>query len=297
MLPADSVAIYAHRTAPSGQPARVIAGPHTQLRFPSAVAVDASGAAFVANRAANSVTVYAASASGDASPTRTIAGPRAQLSLPTGVAVDGRGYVFVTNRSANAVTVYARGASGDVRPLRTIAGTRTELRAPTSIALDAAGEMFVACRDSNAVVVFAPGASGDAAPVRIIAGSRTALRSPYGIAVGAGGMTYVVNALADGSSSVTVYASRADGDAAPLRALAGRRTGMDSASGVAVGPRGMAFVSDHGDRTKVGKVLVFAAGASGDAEPVRTLAGRALPAPFGIGLGPAGEIFVVNHRE
>ena len=133
--------------------------------------------------------------------------------------------------------------------------------------------------------------------MRTIAGARTALHSPYGVTVGAGGLLYAVNALADGSSSVTVYAARSTGNTSPLHAIAGPNKGMDSASGVAVDQGGTAFVSDHGDRSKLGKVLAFAAGATFPLAPVRTLSGKSLAAPFGIGLATSGAILVVNHRQ
>lgn len=65
---ATSVTVFASGAMGDVAPVRTIAGPRTGLRFPSAVAVDARGQRYVANRAANSVTVYSSNARGNAAP-------------------------------------------------------------------------------------------------------------------------------------------------------------------------------------------------------------------------------------
>lgn len=54
---ATGVTVYAKGAMGDAARVRTIVGPRTGLRFPSAVAVDARGNRYVANRAADSVTV------------------------------------------------------------------------------------------------------------------------------------------------------------------------------------------------------------------------------------------------
>jgi large repetitive protein len=130
---------------PGGWSAKaVIGGPHTGLNSPDAVALDAAGNVFVANRgtssASDSVTEYAAPAAGnqpaDVAPTATIQGPATGLAAPSGLTQDPAGNLLVSNAAGpGSVTAYPHGATGNTMPLATLTGPGTELAQPSGIAL------------------------------------------------------------------------------------------------------------------------------------------------------------------
>ncbi len=109
---------------------------------------------------------------------------------------------------------------------------------------------------------------------------------------------FVVNAPR-GGSSVTIYAAGAHGDVAPTRTIAGPATEMGAASGIAIGPRGDVYVSDHGLPGTVGAILIYDPHASGNVAPVRRIgaARGGVAAPFGVALDGAGAIFAVHHGD
>jgi hypothetical protein len=293
-----SVTVYAKGAIGDVAPTRTIAGPHTGLRFPSAVAIDARGNRYVANRAANSVTVYNANARGDVAPLRTIAGARTGLKLPTGLALDAQGDVYVANRSGNMVTVYAPTANGDAAPVRAIEGSMTHLNEPTSIAVDAERNIYVTNLADRSVTLFARGASGNVAPVRIIRGKRTRLTAAFAVAVDRAGTIYVVNSDDKDISGVLLFGPSANGDVAPIRIIAGSATKLETPSGVAVDRRGAIFVCDHGGSSTAGAIRVFAKGADGNAAPLYSIAGSATRLrPYGITIDRTGEIDVVNQTD
>lgn len=295
---ATSVTVYAKGAIGDAAPAHAIVGPHTGLRFPSAVAVDTHGNRYVANRAANSITVYSSSARGDAAPLRTIVGVRTGLNLPTGLALDARGDLYVANRSGDTITVYAAGVNGNAMPMRRIEGPRTDLNEPTSIAVDGEQDVYVTNLAARSVTIFARGASGDVAPIRIIRGKQAELTAAFAIAVDRAGTIYVVNSDDKGISGVLVFGRRANGDVAPIRVIAGSATKLETPSGVAVDPSGAIFVSDHSGSSSTGAVRVYAKRANGNAAPIYSIAGSATRLrPYGLTIDPTGEINVVNQTN
>lgn len=295
---AASVTVYATGAMGDAAPARTIEGIRTGLQFPSAIAVDAHGNRYVANRAANSVTVYSSNARGNASPLQTIVGPRTNLNLPTGLALDARGDVYVVNRSGDRITVYAPTSNGNAAPIRTIEGPMTDLHEPTSIAIDAERKLYITNLGNRSVTVFARDASGDVAPVRIIRGKRTDLTAIFAIAVDRVGSVYVVNSDDKRVTGVLVFAPHAGGDVAPIRIIAGSATRLDAPSGVAVNSRGVIFVSDHGGSSSAGAVRVYAKSANGNAAPIYSIAGSATRLrPYGLTIERTGAIDAVSQPE
>ncbi len=290
--------VYANDAIGNAAPVRTILGSRTGLRFPSAVAVDARGNRYVANRAANTVTVYSGSARGNAAPLRTIIGARTGLDLPTGLALDARGDVYVVNRSGNTITVYAPTAKGNAVPVRTIEGPRTDLNQPTSIAVGAEQRVYVTNLADRSVTVFAQNASGNAAPVRVIRGTRARLTAAFAIAVDRAGSIYVANSDDNGISGVLVFDPRAGGDVAPSRVISGSATKLETPSGVAVDPNGAILVSDHGGSGRAGAIRVYAKGANGNAAPIYSIAGSTTRLrPYGLTIDRTGEINVVNQTD
>jgi hypothetical protein len=96
----DAVRMYAREPTRDLRPRRTLAGPHTGLDDPLAVAIGPGDTLFVVNRGAArgpSITVYRPYASGDQEPVRRIGGPRTQLEGLRTLVVDGSGRLYVAN--------------------------------------------------------------------------------------------------------------------------------------------------------------------------------------------------------
>lgn len=104
---------------------------------------------------------------------------------------------------------------------------------------------------------------------------------------------YVTNS---NSNAVTVYALKANGNAAPLRTLAGNLTGLASPSGIAVD-----LVNDEllvANKTQPYSVTVYPRTASGNVAPLRTVTGAAtnLNDPRGIAVDTVHGEFAIANR-
>jgi hypothetical protein len=209
--------------------------------------------------------------------------------------------------SGGPVVAFAASARGaDVKPAVLINGKNTGLSScQTGIAVDGKGNVYVA-DIANAppkypggqIAIFGRLQHGNATPIRRIAGSKTGLRSPEGIALDSTGRIYVANSCQNFnpcSSSVTVYAPGATGNAAPVATLAGSKTRIKAAFGLAFGPNGDLYVSDPGDND----IEVFAPGAHGNVAPLRVIGGSAttIVTPSGIQVDSAGYVYLGNFDQ
>ncbi len=282
----NSITVYVASANGNATPTNTIAGFSTGLSQPQGIARDRAGNIYVTNpnpfTGSGSITVYAPGASGNATPTATIVGGNTRLAGPTGIALDGAGNIYVTNlfgggsgsgAGNGSITVYAPGASGNATPTATIAGGSTGLVGPAGIALDGAGNIYVANQFVNSITVYAAGASGNATPMATIGSLSRALDHPVGIALDGAGNIYVTNLSFGGiTSSITVYAAGAFGNATPTATImGGPNTGLSNAGGIAVDGAGNIYVANN--TISGGSITVYAPGASGDATPTATIAG------------------------
>jgi sugar lactone lactonase YvrE len=210
--------------------------------------------------------------------------------------------LYVTNYLDNSVTVYLAKARGNATPRQTISGSNTTLYYPSGIALDTDKDTYVVNGrlDVNvSLTVYAAGSNGNIAPVRTISGDNTGLVDPEGIALDADGTTYVVNA--EGShGSVNVYAADANGNVAPIRDF--YSTGLSFPRSVALDTSSDAYVvsrhiCERGRCAGTDQVIIYAAGASGNVTPLRTISGSntGLNRPCGITLDPDNNAYVTNE--
>jgi len=238
--PPNQVAVFSATAHGNTAPSRVIAGGLTELDGVISVAVDRSGAIFVASNSSDSIQVFAPGAHGNVAPARVIQGAQTGLSSPLGISLDPQGRLYVANGS-NSVTVYGPTATGNAAPVRTITGAATGLNDPQDLALGADGSIFVANLNGS-VTAYPAGANGNAAPVRTISGPATTLVDPGAVAVDSGGFIYVGGF---GTQQVAVFNPGANGNVAPRTRLVGPATQLQSTIGdVAVDPLHRVTVSD-----------------------------------------------------
>jgi DNA-binding beta-propeller fold protein YncE len=147
-----------------------------------------------------------------------------------------------------------------------------------------AQEMFVPNRAGNAVDVYRRTANFNEAPRRTLLGTATALDHPKIVVVDTVNNELVVlNAGQPNAPSITVYERTASGGVAPIRTLAGSNTGLNAPLALAVDPvNNELFVLNFDNASMTASVTVHGRTASGNAVPIRTLAGAATalnPAP------------------
>jgi sugar lactone lactonase YvrE len=116
------------------------------------------------------------------------------------------------------------------------------------------------------------------------------------VAVDAGAKIYVTNLGTGTGVSITVYASGAHGNAAPVQTIAGPNTALSFPAGIAVDQEsGDIYVADTGlGSPPTPAVRVFAANANGNVAPIATIAGAGtgIVHPNGVALDSGGNIYI-----
>jgi 6-phosphogluconolactonase (cycloisomerase 2 family) len=115
-----------------------------------------------------------------------------------------------------------------------------------------------------------------------------------GFFAGCAGLSTVSNAAEPAAvTSVTVYAKGSVGNVAPVRIIAGARTGLRFPSAIATDSHGNRYVADRA----ADSVTVYGTSARGNAAPLRTIAGArtGLNLPTGLALDARGDVYVVNR--
>jgi hypothetical protein len=254
----------------------------------------------------DTVRVFAPDAEGNAVPVRVLAGPRSGMSAPSGLALDRRGRLYVghhlrKSRAETAgITVYEDEASGDAAPIRELFGgghRYDELGAPDRLAVGRGDSLYV--RTIAALAVYAPSAGGMTEParhiVRITPGPQYArLSSPNLFVLDPHDSLYAV-----AGDTIEVYQPGYSGAEQPVRRIAGPRTGLRDVKDMAMDSRGWLYVLMPGPRWDAALVRVYAAGATGDVAPARTIAGgrTRLSMPTNLAVDRRGQVYVANIGE
>ena len=137
--------------------------------------------------------------------------------------------------------------------------------------------LYVANAGNNSITVYHTGASGNTAPLATIEGSKTGLESPGQLSEDQNGNLYVANQYhAEPPESILVFKHGANGNVAPIRAIAGPATRLSTndLAAIAVDPAGRIFAtmglpSDEGSAD----LVRFAPDASGNVAPLATSRG------------------------
>ena len=231
------------------------------------------------NPSGSGILVFDRAISGNVVPKRTITGASTGLVSAEKLRIDAlHDQIVVANSGGPSITVHALGANGDIPPVRSIIGpTNTLLNQPDVPFVDVIhNEIFVTCDAlgaTEAVRVFSRTASGDAAPLRSLIGASTQIIDPQGLWVDlVNNELYVANGQGD---SILVFPRTASGNVAPIRTLVGVATKLAQPEGILVdNVHNELIVANNGGAEAAG-ITVYPRTASGNAEPIRRIAGLA----------------------
>ncbi len=166
------VDVFASGASGPATPLHRLGGANTQIGYPRAIAVDASGTLYVANTSISGtsppydILVFANDARGNTPPIRVINGDQTGLTEPVSLALGADGNLYVANKTSNGydVLVFPMSGNGNIAPIRTLESTPFG----SSIVLGTNGEMILGGGDENAghscFAIYAPGASGNDPP-------------------------------------------------------------------------------------------------------------------------------------
>ena len=246
-----------------------------------------SGLVYVASADNGPVTAYSAAASGAVDPVRTLDNPNLGDTVwdPWTVAVDSTEHVYVQSYVSDATTfVFGPRRSGPPTRVFRVAGPDSE-----SIAVDGNGYEYVMGGEGPAqVFVAAPKADGTpsdeygVSPVRQFSTAQDGF-GPWASTLSVDERGEIVAAATRTSGSeIQVFQGGATGSSRPVRVIAGPTTGLGACTSYQMCDHVSVASSPSTDRIYAAvstptttHVSVFAAGANGDAKPLRTIEGSA----------------------
>ena len=275
---------YSLRANGSVAPCQIIAGANTTLQTSRALVVSGGGYLHTAQFLTNgSVTIFLPTANGNVLPSRTV---QVETNDLVAIAIDSRANDFVlTNRpGVPTILVLPSGSFGQQTNPVTILDTNLQFAG--TVAIDAGGDLLVGGYDSSGICtidIFGTSFTLKSPPLlRTLKGTATglfplnsrsaALNNPISIAVDPStNELYVYNTSDTGAVQVSVFASKAVGNVAPVRVISGAATGITGpgfigADKIALSSDGRLFVAEPNNR-----ILAFAPGASGDAAPSQVI--------------------------
>lgn len=192
-------------------------------------------------------------------------------------------------------------------PKRVLGGLETKLEFNCGLYIDpVSGDMYSVNNDTvDTMVVFPRNAQGNVKPTREL---ETPHRT-YGIAVDEAAQELYL--AVQYPPEVVVYRKMASGTEEPIRRVAGDRTQLEDAHGIALDTKnGLMFVSNHGSDSNYevpgsGKfhppsITVYPLKANGNVAPLRIIEGprTRLNWPAAMGVDPErGELYVANDSE
>ncbi len=276
----DQIRGYSLRANGSVAPCQIIAGSNTTLQTSRALAVSINGYLHTAQFLTNgSVTIFTGTANGNVSPSRTAQVGTNDL---VAIAIDSRVNDFVVSNRPGVPTILVLPAGSSGFQSNPVVIQDTNLQSAGALAIDRSGDLLVGGYDSSGICTidtFATSQTLKSPPLlRTLKGVVTGLfplnnraallDNPLSIAVDPStNELYVYNTSDRGAIQVSIFASKAFGNVAPIRLISGAATGITGpgfigTDKIALSSDGRLFVAEPNDR-----ILAFAPGASGDAAP------------------------------
>jgi hypothetical protein len=273
---------------------------------------------YVANLGDHSILGFAIDANGQVAtrPTRVIQGLSTGLHNPFDVVTDSGERIYVANLgdppgTGSSVTVYSSTASGNAAPIRTLG----LFRSPLLPSVQKATSVIIRPRPEAVLVADQPEPTpgqgqimefsttvGQDDVIRIIRGNATELESPAGIGLDSLQRLHVIDTV---RSRILVYRATPDVgriDLPPEAIIEGPATGLNNPIDAALDSNGNIFVVNRGSlnpSVRDASITVYAAGAAGNAAPIRVLGSFGAPRvnlidPVGIAIDSGGRIFLLQ---
>ncbi len=209
--------------------------------------------------------------------------------------------LFVTNLdfstfSSTPVTAYSLGSNGDTSPLSG-SNSATGLAGPFGIARSSTGNIYVANNDADSVTIYPTGANGNAAPTATL---HLGLSNPTGIALDSNANIYLANAgslTGTSDSIIVIAASSINGNVLVTATITGSATGLNYPTAITLDSSGNIYVANSGSLNGgADSITIYPAGSNGNVPPSATISGAntGLTVPWGIAIGPGGNIYVAN---
>jgi sugar lactone lactonase YvrE len=248
---------------------------------PAGLAVDNTGATYVADPDSNAVYKYAAGSTAAGTAIGT------GLSEPTAVTIDAAGDVFIAD-TGNDRVVYLPSTAGALGTQVTLATGAYALSSPRGLAVDSFGNLFIA-DTGNSRVLEVPN------PTTLATGLvptliTSALNMPYGLAFDASNNLFIAdagaNAVYEVPTALFTYSATANVGSGTLTAIG---TGLSSPTGVATDASGTVYIADAGN-ARIVKVP-YVAGAYG----AQTVLFAGLDRPFGIATDITADLYYTDQ--
>jgi hypothetical protein len=193
-------------------------------------------------------------------------------------------YVVSEDPGGNPIQEFSTTATGTVSPTATLL-LPSDFQA-SAVAFDSSGQIYVSGGSfSYQILVYPAGSTGSATPTRTITEN---YGPPTDIAVSSSGTLYVI---CNSPGAIAVYPSTANGFATPTALIQGPATQLSNPNTIAVDPSGNIYVPNY---TREG-ILVFAAGATGDVDPIRTIT-TSTGNFWGLALDASGDLYATKGQ-
>ena len=299
------------------------------LNDPTSVAVDSSGALFIADyshgrirRVDASSGVITTVAGGGTAPGDGGSATGAQLNGPRGLTFDGSGNLFIAEASSNRIRKVAAGTQvittvdGGGSPSEGSTAANAILEVPGGLAVGPQGNVFIAVTDTHRIRRVdrttgtittvagngSPAFGGDNGPA-----TKANLNFPQQIALDTGGNLFIADAsnnrirkIAAGTGMITTVAGGGSGGDGGLATAAS----LSNPTGIAVDAAGNLYIADnYNNRVRkvtaaTGIITALAGngtqGLSGDGGPAKS---ANLSGPVGVALDAAGNLFIVDTNN
>lgn len=233
---------------------------------------------------------------GNIAPDQDITGSNTQMDAGPNFLAVGTTNVYEAATNSDYIRRFGRGATGNISPNLTLNTSSRMGYNIGGIALDSSAELWVArwvpLGAPSLIDEYAAGAHGAATPIATITGSNTKLAFPEDLAFDSSDNLYVSNS----DASILVFAAGSSGNVAPTRTISGSNTQLGS--GPYGTPLGITVDTStyYGGRIIVaqsnGNVIVFAAGAHGNATPSAVI--TRVSNPVDVATDSLGNIWVAG---
>lgn len=264
----------------------------TGYEAPSGIAVDNTGAMYVADPDANAVYKYAAGSA--------VAGTSfgSGLSEPSGVALDPAGNLYIADTGNNRVVVVPNGKTGGPSTANQIvlATPGYALSSPRGIAVDSFGDIFISDTGNARVLEVANPYAGAAGTIPTVITS--SLNTPYGIAFDPYNNLFIAdagaNAVYEIPTQLLTTSSVAPSSTVPNAGSGNLTTigsGFSAPLGVATDGSGSVYITDSGNKRIV--KIPNESGTLNPADQVTLFSG--LNKPFGIATDLTADLYYTDQ--